>query len=87
MRPIIEQAKPSVVLLDCRAVLDIEYTALKVLTEAEERLRGQGVELWLAGCNPEVLAVVRKSKLGERLGSERMFFNVAGAVQRYETRS
>ena len=87
IRPIIEQAKPSVVLLDCRAVLDIEYTALKVLTEAEERLRREGVELWLAGCNPEVLSVVRNSKLGQRLGGERMFFNVAGAVKRYETRS
>jgi hypothetical protein len=34
-----------------------------------------------------VLAVVRNSKLGERLGEERMFFNVAGAVKRYETRT
>ena len=69
MRPIVDRAKPSVVLLDCRAVLDIEYTALKMLTEAEERLRDEGIELWLAGCNPEVLAVVRNSKLGERLGA------------------
>ena len=47
----------------------------------------EGVELWLAGLNPEVLTCVRNSKLGERLGGERMFFNVAGAVERYETRS
>jgi len=87
MRPLVERARPSVVLLDCRSVLDIEYTALKMLTEAEERLRGEGVELWLAGLNPEVLTCVRNSKLGERLGRERMFFNVAGAVERYETRS
>ena len=73
IRPIIDEAKPAVVLLDCRAVLDIEYTALKMLTEAEERLRGEGVELWLAGCNPEVLAVVRNSKLGERLGASGCF--------------
>jgi sulfate permease, SulP family len=87
IRPMIEAAKPSVVVLDCQAVLDIEYTALKVLTEAEERLRGEGVEVWLAGCNPEVLAVLRNSKLGRRLGRERMFFNVAGAVERYEART
>jgi high affinity sulfate transporter 1 len=79
-------ASPKVVLLDFRAVLDLEYTALKMLTEGEERLRGEGVELWLAGCNPEVLAVLRNSKLGERLGRERMFFNVGGAVKRYEAR-
>ena len=29
IRPLVEPAKPAVVLLDCRAVLDIEYTALK----------------------------------------------------------
>ena len=87
IRPMIEAAQPSVVVLDCQAVLDIEYTALKVLTEAEERLRGEGVEVWLAGCNPEVLAVLRNSKLGQRLGRERMFFNVAGAVERYEART
>ena len=87
IRPIIEAAKPSVVVLDCQAVLDIEYTALKVLTEAEERLRGEGVEVWLAGCNPEVLAVLRNSNLGQRLGRERMFFNLAGAVERYEART
>ena len=33
MRPLVEQAKPSVVLLDCSAVFDIEYTALKMLIE------------------------------------------------------
>ncbi len=88
IRPIIEQAKPSVVLLDCRAVLDIEYTALKMLTEAEERLRGEGIELWLAGCNPEVLAVVRKSKLGERLGHGADVLQRRGSeCRRYETRS
>lgn len=82
MRPMVDQAKPAVVLLDCRSVLDIEYTALKMLVAAEARLRGEGIELWIAGCNPEVLAVVRKAKLCQ----ERMFFNVAGAVKAYETR-
>jgi MFS superfamily sulfate permease-like transporter len=82
MRPMVDQAKPAVVLLDCRSVLDIEYTALKMLVAAEARLRGEGIELWLAGCNPEVLAVVRKAGLCR----ERMFFNVAGAVKAYEAR-
>jgi hypothetical protein len=45
---------------------------------AVERLRAEGAELWLA--------VLRNSKLGERLGRERMFFNVRGAVERYEKR-
>ena len=40
--PLIEQAKPKVVVIDCSALVDLEYTALKMLTEAEERLRGDG---------------------------------------------
>jgi MFS superfamily sulfate permease-like transporter len=82
--PLFEQAKPSVVLFDCSAVIDIEYTALKMLTEAEERLRQDGVSLWLAALNPEVLAVVKRSKLGEALGPDRLFFNVQTAVEHYE---
>jgi len=84
IRPLVEQAKPSVVLFDCSAVFDIEYTALKMLVEAEERLRQDGIAVWLAALNPEVLAVVQRSKLGATLGRERMFFNVQSAVERYE---
>lgn len=84
MRPMVEEAKPSVVLLDCGALFDIEYTAVKMLTEAEERLRDNGVAVWLAALNPEALAVVQRSTLGPTLGRERMFFNVQAAVERYE---
>jgi SulP family sulfate permease len=83
IRPLIEAERPRVVLLDLRAVPDLEYTALKMLTEAEERQREQGVELWLVGLNPEVLAVVQRSPLGERLGRDRMLFNLETAVARY----
>jgi len=84
MWPLIEQAKPSVVVIDCSALIDIEYTALKMLTEAEERLRADGITLWLAALNPTVLEVVKHSRLGEVLGNQRMLFNVQTAVQRYQ---
>ncbi len=83
IRPLIEEQRPRVVLLDMRAVPDLEYTALKMLSEAEERQRELGVELWLVGLNPEVLSVVQRSSLGERLGRERMLFNLETAVARY----
>jgi MFS superfamily sulfate permease-like transporter len=79
----IEQAKPSVVVIDCSALIDLEYTALKMLTEAEERLRRDGVTLWLAALNPDVLAVVKRSGIGAILGRERMFFNLQRAVEKY----
>ena len=72
------------VILDGRALFDIEYTALKMLIEAEEKLRGQGVTLWLASLNPEVLKVVQQSPLGDTLGRSRMFFNLQSAVTHYE---
>jgi high affinity sulfate transporter 1 len=84
MRPLVEAARPSVVVLDCSALIDIEYTAVKMLIEAEERLRQEGIAVWLAALNPEVLAVVQRSKLGETLGRERMFFNLETAVRRFE---
>jgi hypothetical protein len=58
-------------------------TALKMLTEGEERLRSRGVLFWLAGLSPEMLRIIRRSPLGETLGRERMFFDVATAVRHY----
>ena len=82
--PLVSSERPRVVLFDCRGVTDIEYTALRMLIEAEERLRAAGITLWLAGLNPQVLEVVRRSALGDRLGRARMFFNLDAAVHEYE---
>jgi SulP family sulfate permease len=73
--------------LDCSAIIDIEYTALKMLTEAETSLQRHGVMLWLAALNPDVLAVVNRSALGRTLGRERMCFNLQTAVEKYEQMS
>jgi len=81
---LIATAKPAVIVLDGRALVDIEYTALKMLIEAEERMRTQGITLWLASLNPEVLKMVQQSPLGETLGRARMFFNLQSAVTHYE---
>jgi SulP family sulfate permease len=84
MRPLIAQARPKVVALDLSGVYDLEYTALKMLTEAEQRSRDRGVLLWLVGLQPDVLAVVQRSVLGKTLGHESMFFNLEQAVAKYE---
>jgi len=81
---LIHQAKPSVIVVDCSAVFDIEYTALKMLADAEQTLRQHGITLWLAGLTPDVLELVKRSRIGETLGRERMFFNLQMAVERYE---
>ncbi len=87
MRPLIAEAQPGVVALDFSGVPDFEYTALKMLTEAEKRHRARGVMLWLVGLNPEVLRVVQNSELGKTLGRERMFFNLERAVENFQRQS
>jgi len=84
MRALIQQDQPRVLALDCSAVPDIEYTALRLLTDFEEKLSEAGITLWLAALNPEPLRIIERSALGERLGHERMFFNLEQAVGAYQ---
>jgi len=79
-------ASPRVLLLDGSAIPGLEYTSLKMLVEAEERLGAAGVELWLASLNPETLDLVRRTPLAERLGRERMYQTVEQAVAAFEAR-
>jgi sulfate permease, SulP family len=83
MWPLITEHKPRVVVLDCSAIPDLEYTALKMLNEAEKRMQQSGISLWLAGLNPEPLHLIQKSELGRRLGRARMHFNIEQALKSF----
>ena len=83
MKALADEAKPRVVALDLSGVPDLEYTALKMLSEGEKRQRERGVSVWLVGLNPEVLSVTQRSSLGRALGRERMHFNLELAVAKY----
>ncbi|RNC68243.1 MAG: SulP family inorganic anion transporter [Desulfuromonadales bacterium] len=84
MRALRQEFAPRVLALDLSAVPILEYTALRMLIDGEEKLRDFGTTLWLVGLNPEVLQVVQRSGLGERLGRERMFFTLELAVNKYQ---
>lgn len=84
MRPLVDKYKPSVVAMDMSGVTDIEYSALKTLTDAKRRYGHQGTRLWLVGMNPHVLQMVRKTQLGADLGREGMLFNLELAVAKYQ---
>ena len=86
MWPLIYEARPRVVLLDCSAIVGFEYTSLMMFAEGEERLHNEGMELWLAELSPEALTQVQRSALGQRLGRERMHFTLAGAVEAFKVR-
>jgi len=84
IRPLVRESGAKIVVLDLSRVFDVEYTALKMMIEADERLAASGTTLWLAGLNPGVLAAVRRSPLGERLGETRMFYNLEHVVMKYQ---
>jgi high affinity sulfate transporter 1 len=83
IKPLIDAAKPRVVALDFSGVTDVEYTALKMLTQAQKREKERGVSVWLVALNPEVLAVVQRSPLGSVLGREGLHFSLELAVANY----
>lgn len=80
---LIRQTHPSVVAVDASGVLDMEYTALKMFAQVAERQAQHGIQLWLVGMNPRVLAIVQRSPLGQMLRREGMFFNLDIAVARF----
>ncbi|HEY4745118.1 MAG TPA: SulP family inorganic anion transporter [Desulfuromonadaceae bacterium] len=84
MQELIAEFSPQVLVLDLSAVPVLEYTALKMMAEGEERLREAGTMLWLVAMNPGVVAVMQRSPLWERLGRERMFFTLEQAVARHQ---
>jgi high affinity sulfate transporter 1 len=87
MWPLVHAAKPKVVVLDCSAVPDIEYTALRMLTDAEEKLRDGGITLWLAALNPETMRVIERAPLGSVLGRERIFYNLEEALASWSAKA
>jgi MFS superfamily sulfate permease-like transporter len=80
---LIQREQPEVIVIDCSAIPDIEYTALRGLSDFEERLSETRITMWLAALNPEPLRTIERSSLGEVLGHERMFFNLEQAVEAY----
>jgi sulfate permease, SulP family len=83
IEPLIREAQPKVVAVDASGVLDMEYTALKMFAHVAKRQSQHGIQLWLIGMNPGVLAIVQRSPLGQMLQHEAMHFNLEIAVARY----
>jgi len=84
MTELIREHQPQVVVLDCSAVPNFEYTALKEFSEYEDKLRTSGIQMWLAALNTEAFQVIERAPLGKTLGHERMFFNLEQAVEAYQ---
>lgn len=80
---LIEEHHPRVVLLDCRGVVDFEYSVLHALLDVDDRLKTDGIALWVGALNPAARLVFDRSPIGQRLGRERTHFNTETAVAKY----
>lgn len=80
---LIHTHRPDTLVLDLSRVTDIEYSALQMLIEGEERLAKEGVTLWLAGLNPDVYEAVSHAGLAGKMGRERLLFNAHQAIDRH----
>jgi high affinity sulfate transporter 1 len=83
IEPLVRESQPKIVAVEASGVLDVEYTALKMFAQLAKRQSQHGVQLWLIGMTPRVLAIVQRSPLGQLLGREAMHFNLEIAVARY----
>ena len=83
IEPLVREAQPKIVAVDASGVLDMEYTAVKMFAQLAKRQTQHGVQLWLIGMTPRVLAIVQRSPLGQLLGREGMHFNLEIALARY----
>jgi high affinity sulfate transporter 1 len=86
MHAMVQNANPRVVILECSAIPDFEYTALSILTETEADLRNRGITLWLAGLNPGPFKTITASPLGRTLGENRIFTNLSTAFNAWQHR-
>ena len=82
-----QRASAQVLAIDCSAVIDVEYTAIEVLEQLDDKLRRNGCQLWLADMTRSVFDVVERSGIGAQIGHQRMFLNLQAAVEAYEQRS
>ena len=87
IRELVAKNKPSVLLIDFSRVFDIEYSALQMMIDGERRFAEEGVAIWLAGLNPDVLDYVRRSGFADHVGKDGMFPTAEAGLLRYLTSS
>jgi MFS superfamily sulfate permease-like transporter len=82
--PLLQEEAPRVVCLDLSAVPDLEHSVLRSLEEVDERLRADGITLWVAALNPAAREAYERAPIGRAMGRERMCFNLEVAVERFQ---
>lgn len=82
LREIVRRQAPLAIVLEASAINDLDSSADAELHQILDELEQAGIALFVANVKGPVRAVMMRSGLYERLGSDRFFFTVAGAVER-----
>src|SRR5262245_38113890 len=85
MWTLVHEANPRILAFEMSAVPDLEYTALKALTAAEQKLRDAGTSVWLVALNPGVRDVINRAPLGKTLGEDRILPTLGHALETYQS--
>lgn len=86
LRDLVVKANPQVVVLECSAISDIEYTGLMMLSEAEAARRKRGVSLWLSGVNSHLQKLLDPKHLGTGLGPTRIHPSLFATLAAWQLR-
>lgn len=70
-------------ILDASAVNDLDSSADSALHQIVDEFQKKGITMYIAGVKEPVRAVMRRSGLYDKLGSEHFFFTLDATVKRY----
>ncbi|MEZ5186512.1 MAG: SulP family inorganic anion transporter [Candidatus Nanopelagicales bacterium] len=79
------QPDTTVVILNMEANVELDTTALSVLSELHETLTEDGIDLWLARVKNDVLTPMQDHGVAAIIGEENMYPTLSLAVERYRT--
>ena len=72
-------------ILNTEAIAEIDITAVDILKELHQELKGQGITLMLARVKQDLYAQLRQSGLLETLGTTNIHSTLSPAIYRYQT--
>ncbi|MDX2503357.1 MAG: SulP family inorganic anion transporter [Gammaproteobacteria bacterium] len=81
---LLDEYEPKALVIDMSNVPDIEYTALCMLIEGEERNTRNGITFYISALNPSMLEMVKNSELFEKMGRERLVFNACDVIKLHQ---
>ena len=79
------EPKPTVILLDCESINDIDATAVMALNELQKQLNSSGIHLRFARVKTDVMGVMERAGLTAAIPVDQFYADIQTAVDAYLT--